>query len=137
MPAKTDTATPAAALPPGLEDAIRRIVRDVIATENDIELSIPDEEIERAAAKVFAPLAARLADLEAKAALGGHATFADAARAKAAATGAARVVIAPKAARLDVLKASAAKAKAAKAKAEAAAEEAEARAERRAERGRA
>lgn len=131
MPTKTATATPAAVLPPGLEDAIRRIVRDVIATENDIELSIPDEEIERAAAKVFAPLADRLAALEAKAALGGHSTFADAARAKSAAAGAARVVIAPKAARLDVLRASAAKAKA---KAEAKAEAAEARAERRAER---
>jgi hypothetical protein len=111
MSKKTNTEQAAPPLPPGLEEAIRRIIRDVIATENDIELSIPDEEIERAAAKVFAPLAARLTALEAK-----------------AAASASRVVVAPKAARLDVLRASAAKAKAAKA------EEAEARAERRAER---
>lgn len=92
-------------------ERIRALIRELIAQDNDIELTIDDADIERAAAKVFAPLAARIAALEAAAAKA--VPVKPTATGTTAATGA-RLTVTPKAERLDVLRAAAAKAKASK-----------------------
>lgn len=102
-------------------ERLRSLILELIANDHDIELTIPDEEIARIVAKETAPLLARIAALEASAAAAKAAPVKPTA---ATVTTAARVTIAPKAERLDVLRASAAKIKAK-------AEDAEARSERR------
>ena len=96
-------------------ERLRALIRELIAQDNDIELTIDDADIERAAAKVFAPLAARIAALEAAAAKAAPVKpTATAAATGATATTGARLTVTPKAERLDVLRAAAAKAKASK-----------------------
>ena len=99
MPPKTTTA---ATENTAETERLRALIRDLIQNENDIELSIPDEEIDRIVAKATAPLIARIVQLEAKA----HAIQAG----TAAPVAAARVTVTPKASeRIDILRASAAR----------------------------
>ena len=85
MPPKTTTATTENTAE---TERLRALIRDLIQNENDIDLSIPDEEIDRIVAKATAPLIARIVALEAKA----HAIQAG----TAAPVAAARVTVTPR-----------------------------------------